>query len=210
MRKQKLLAAGLIATVGLMVGVPAVHAAQDTADSSLTQEVVAGVLTTEVQTSGGVTVPSPSFAMTQTTASTSTETSTGTFGEAGQRIAVSNPGVSGDGAWTLALSATGSWTDGSDTYPYNGATAADGQLTVNPSGASITETFGSGGATGVSVGTSDTFDTGTSSITLMTADNTADEVWEGYLTGVGLSQTVPAGTPAGNYTLTVTQTLSTV
>lgn len=196
--------------VGAIIGAPAAYAATDTATSELSQEVIPGTLSTDILDGSGDPVASPSFAMTQTTASTSVETTTGTFGSGTQRISVSNPGVSSDGAWSLALSATGSWADGGETYPYNGATAADGQLTVNPAVGAITETFGSGGATGVSLGTSDTFDTGTSSITLMTADNTADLVWEGYLTGVGLSQTVPAGTPSGNYTLTVTQTLTAV
>ena len=207
MRVRLLPGASLVAAAVVLIGTPAAFAAL-TANSNLTQTVNPGALSTSILDSGGSAVGSPSFAMTATTASTATQTSTGVFGNNNQRITVENPGASNSG-WTLALSATGSWSDGgSNTYPYNGATAADGQLTVNPSAGTLTPTFGT--STGISRGTSSTFVSGSvSSIELLNAGATSDDVWSGYLTGVGLSQTVPAGTSAANYTLVVTQTVAT-
>ena len=206
MRVRLLPGASLVAAAVVLIGTPAAFAAL-TANSNLTQTVNPGALSTSILDSGGSAVGSPSFAMTATTASTVTQTSTGAFGDNNQRITVENPGASNSG-WTLALSATGSWSAGSKTYPYNGATAADGQLTVDPSAGTLTPTFGT--STGISQGSSSTFVSGSvSSIELLNAGATSDDVWSGYLTGVGLSQTVPAGTSAASYTLVVTQTVAT-
>lgn len=205
MRVRLLPVASLLAGAAVLLGAPAAFAAL-TADSDLTQTVNPGALSTSILDSGGSPVGSPTFAMTATTVSTSTQTSTGTFGDGNQRITVENPGASNTG-WTLALSATGSWSDGgSNTYPYNGASPAAGQLTVDPSVSTLTAVFG--GSTGVVKGVSDNFDTGTSSIELLNAGATSADVWNGYLTGVGLSQTIPAGTPAASYELVVTQTVA--
>lgn len=206
--KKASLAVALAATFGVAVGVPSSYAAL-TADSELTQEVTAGTLSTSVRDASGAVVASPSFGMSSTVASsTAAATSTGTFGTNAQRISVDNPGGANSG-WTLALSGTGTWTSGSDTYPFNAATGPAGQLTVDPSVATLTPvTPSSGGTTGVTLGTSGTFNTGVSSIDLITAAASSADVWNGYITGVGLSQTVPSGTPVGNYSLTVTQTVA--
>lgn len=207
MRKQSLLAAGLLAAVGVLTGVSSVYAATST-NSDLNQTVNAGALSTSILDSGGSPVGSPAFAMTATTASTATQTSTGTFGDNNQRITVENPGASNSG-WVLSLAGTGTWTDGgSNTYPFDGASAAAGQLTVDPNAGTLTPTFGA--STGVSKGTSATFNNGTvDSIELLNAGASSDDVWSGYVTGIGLSQTVPAGTPAASYSVTLTQTVVT-
>lgn len=204
------LTGGVLAVVALASLAPAVHAAT-TANSNLTQTINAGVLSTSVLNSSGGTVASPSFAMTAGTVSTtSQQTLTGTFGDNNQRITVDNPGASASG-FTLAIAATGgptaTWTDGSKTYPFNAASAALGQLTINATGSTYTSV--TGGSTGVTNTGSGTFSGGANTpITIINAGASSADVLNGYLTGVSLSQTVPAATPAGSYTLGLTQTIA--
>ena len=141
------------------------------------------------------------------TVSTSQQTSTGTFGSSTQRITVDNPGGANNG-WTLALAATNAnnkWTSGSDTYDYKG-TAAQGQLTVNANAGTITATVG--GATGVTKGASAAYSGANTSILIMQASASAAKIWNGYITGVTLSQTIPAAQASGNYSLDMTQTVT--
>lgn len=192
----------VLALGAALTPVAAIHAATSVG-SDLTQEIVAGTLSTSIRDAAGAEVAAPSFALGQTSVSTTQQTTTGTFGTNTQRITVDNPGGA-NGGWTLALAGTGTWTSGSNTYAYNG-TAATGQLTVDPSTGVVTPVTGA--ATGVSTGTAAAF-SGATPVTLMTATAASDDIWNGYLTGVGLSQTIPANTPAGNYTLDVTQTVT--
>lgn len=190
------------------IATPAVYAAT-VADSQLTQQINQGVISTDIRDGSNNVVNNPAFAMGAVSTSTSEQTSTGTFGDASRRISVDNPGASSTGgSFTLSLNAkvpgTGAWTNGTETYAYNGATSADGQLTINPAAGSITAVVG--GATGVSTGTSATF-TGSSPITIMSADGTSNAIWNGYITGIGLSQTIPAGQASGSYTLDMEQTV---
>lgn len=204
MKKQNIIV-GSIMTIGVLVAAPVAYAAT-TANSQLTQGITAGALSTSVVDASSNVVASPSFGMSSVTSSTNaTQNSTGTFGTNAQRIAVDNPGSANDG-WTLALSAAGAWTDGAKTYPFNAATAGAGQLSVDPATSTITPVTGT--ATGVTKGTAGTFSGSTTSVTLLNAGSTSDDVWNGYLTGVGLNQTIPAATPVGNYSLTVTQTVT--
>lgn len=182
--------------------------AQSTTNSTVTQVINAGVLSTSIRDAGGSVVGSPSFAMTAVAASTSMQTATGTFGSSTQRITVDNPGGANAG-WTLALNAstpgTGTWTSGGNTYPYNGATAALGRLTVNPAAGTLTATVG--GATGVALGASATFSASTP-VTMITAAAGSADIWNGYVTGIGLSQTIPASQALGTYTINMTQTVT--
>lgn len=188
---------------------PAAYAAT-TATSQLTQQINAGAISTDVRDAANLIVAAPTFAMGAVSVSTNVQTATGTFGDNAQRISVDNPGA-GTGGFTLALNATipgtGTWASGGNTYKYNGATAAEGQLTVNPTAGTITPRIGA--ATGVSKGSSATF-AGTTPITIMSADATSDDIWNGYIVGIGLSQTIPAATPAGAYTLNMTQTVTAI
>ena len=197
-----------ISAVAVMaLGVPLAYA-QTTTNSQITQQINAGVLSTSIRDGAGAVVASPTFAMSAVAASTSQQTSTGTFGSSTQRITVDNPGGANNG-WTLALNATvpgtATWTSGGNSYAYNGATAAAGQLTVNPAVGTLTPTVG--GATGVSLGTSSTF-TGTTPISIITAAASSADIWNGYATGIGLSQTIPPAQPVGNYTINMTQTVT--
>lgn len=203
---KKLAIFGGITIAFLGVGTAVVNAAT-TYDSKITQAINGSVISTDVRDGSNQVVASPTFIMTPVTASTSQQTATGTFGSATQRISVDDARGNGS-AWTLALNAktpgTGTWTSGGNTYKYN-ETVANGQLTVNPIPATITAT--TGGATGVTKGTSATF-SGTGAITLMSADATAAKIWNGYITGISLSQTIPADQAVGNYTIDMVQTVT--
>lgn len=185
---------------------PVAHAAL-TATSTLSQTINNGTASTDIRDAGGSVLSTPTVSMNAVTLSTSQQNSTGTFGSNSQRITVDNPGGAPNG-WSLALNASvpGSavWTSGGDTYAYNG-TAAAGQLTVNPAAGTLTPVVG--GATGVTLGTSTTF-SGTSAITLVNASAASADIWNGYVTGIGMTQTIPANQPAGTYTLSMTQTLT--
>ena len=205
MKKISVIAVTVVGMIAL-VGSPAVYAATS-ANSQLSQAITAGALSTDVRSGTNTVVASPSFAMSSAVASTSVQTSTGTLGTPTQRLSVDNPGGANNG-WTLAINATvpgtGNWTNGTQTYPYNG-TSTTGQLTLSPNLATITPV--TGGATGVTQGTSSAF-TGSTPITIMTASSSAAKVWNGYMTGVGLSQVIPAGQAVGSYSLNLTQTVT--
>lgn len=180
-----------------------------TSDSTLTQQLNPGTISTSISDESGNLVSSPVFTMSPLVLSTSGQTSTGILGTNGQRIMVDNPGASiNGGAWNLSISATNPasdmWNDGNGhTYLYNG-TSATGQLTVNPGTATLVAN--TGGTAGISLGTSNTF-SGNSPITLIDASTSASAFWNGYITGVVMSQSIPAGQPVGNYTLPMTQTV---
>jgi hypothetical protein len=196
----------LVAIASVVATSPSAFAAL-TATSQLSQQVTAGVLSTSIRDGAGAVVASPSFAMSSAVASTSTQTTTGTFGTPAQRITVDNP--TGTATWVLSLGATagasGNWTNGTATYAFNGS-ATTGQLTVNPAAATLTPASGNT-PTGITKGTSAAF-TAADPITLLTAGSTADKIWNGYITGVGLSQIIPANQPLGTYTLDLTQTVA--
>ena len=207
MKIKSSLVAGALVVAGAALSVPTLVNAATTANSKLTQTITAGVLSTDIRDAAGAVVSAPVFPMASRAVSTSQQTTTGTFGDSAQRVTVDNPGGANNG-WTLAWNATtpgtGTWTGGAGTYAYNG-TVATGQLTVNPAAGTITPV--TGGATGVTLGTSASF-TGTTPITLVTAAAASADIWNGYLTGIGLSQTIPASQPAGSYTLDMTQTVT--
>lgn len=206
MKKQRNIV-GVLAVLAVVLVAAPFAAAASTAGSQLSQTIQPGVLSTDFRSSTNTVVASPSFGLSNVTSSTgSVGTATGTFGDSNQRISVDN--ATGDSGWNLAIAGTGSWSDGSGhSYPYNAATSADGQLTIDPSSGSITTVVG--GGTGVAVGTSGTFSDTISSISLMSAAAGASDTWNGYLTGVDVSQTIPAGQAPGSYSLTLTQTVTT-
>lgn len=194
-------------------------------NSTFNQTVNAGTLTTDIMTSGRVTVASPSVAMSAKTFSFDCQTggnaSTGTFGAAEERIYVTN-GDAADAGWNLALAATSGatavWTGGAGSYDFNdaggsgctdGADAdtASGQLTVNPNAGVLTADCTGCTTTSITKGSSASFvQATTDSINVLAAAAGSDDIWRGYLTGATLSQTIPAQTAAGTYTLNMTLT----
>lgn len=194
---------------GVVVVPSSVHAAL-TDTTNLTQAITDGTIATFIGDTGGSEVVTPNVSFPSQTVSALMQTSNGTFGTNAQRIYVDNPGGA-DNGWTLALAATSGpgtdWTSGGNTYAFDAATAANGQLTVNPSVGTITAALGT--TTGISLGSSATFNNGVvDSVGLMSAAAGADDVNRVYLTGVSMSQTIPAGTPAGSYTIDFTQTVA--
>ena len=190
------------------------------------QTINAGVLSTDILDASRVPVASPSVAMTTKSflfsCASGASASTGTFGSGTQRIYVINPSGANNG-WTLTMAATAGptavWSDGgTNTYDFNDATTAGctdgvdtdtkaGQLTVDPSVSTLTTDCTSCVATNVTKGSSAAFvETTTNSVTLLSAALASDDVWRGYLTGVTLSQTIPAEQPAASYTINMTLT----
>lgn len=214
MKNRILLSIGMgaiVAASGFVVVTQPAYAQLST-NSKLTQSIQAGTLSTSILDGTGATVTSPSFGFGNVTVATSGtyQTSTGTFGSDAQRIYVDNPGVVTTGTWTLALAPTSSslgWTKDGTTqaYDFDAATAAAGQLSITSAG-TVTPVVGtSTGITGASTGT---FSSMNASFTIMTGAASSDDVWKGYITGIGLSQTIPAAVPAGSYYINMTQTLT--
>lgn len=216
--------AGIIALV--LLGTSTVFAANN---SNFTQSITAGSLATDIMNASRVTVASPAVAMSAKTFSFDCQTggsaSTGSFGTNTERIYVTNPDGA-DNGWTLTAGATGGntarWANGGATqhFDFNDPTSSgcadnssgeadtnSGQLTVNPATGTITPDCASCTTTGVTLGSSTAYNQGTTdSVTLINAAAGSNDVWRGYLTGVGMSQTIPAETPVDNYTLNLTLT----
>lgn len=181
----------------------------------------AGTLSVDIVDAGGTPVSAPSITMGATALSFTYQTANGTFGASAQKIRVDN--TTGNAQWSLTLAATGGATafwDGTPAdYDFNDPTAnagdggdADnlgGQMTINPSGATITPQSGCN-TTGLTLGSSAAFSQGiTDTITLLSAGSSAGTNCYWDTTGITVSQTVPKEQPAAsdyniNMTLTVT------
>ncbi|MFH0873885.1 MAG: hypothetical protein V1846_03575 [Candidatus Komeilibacteria bacterium] len=185
----------------------------------ITTAASAGSLSVDIVDGSGVSVGSPSVTMNAATYSFAYQTVTGTLGTASQKIRVTN--TTATATWTMAIAGsatTAVWTDSSHTYDFNDSTASagdgadadsvGGQLTINPSGGTITPQDGCS-STGVSLGSSSAFveDT-TNSITLASAGGTASTNCYWDFTGISLSQTVPASQNVSTYTISLTITVS--
>lgn len=202
-----------IAIIGLVV--PSVVYAN--LNPSFTQTINTGALTSDIYQSDDATpVTSPSVAFAAQNYSFSCKTSTATLGDSSDKVNVTNL-ANGINTWNIAIAATGgataTWTNGTQTYKFNDSTGSgctNGQLTVNPSVATLTDDCNSNCTANdstVSKGTSTAFVSGTqNSITLLS--DSAGTAWEGYLTGISLSQNIPALQHSGSYTLPMTITLT--
>ncbi len=179
------------------------------------------VLTGDIVNASNVSVANPSVAFTARAFDFNCQVSTATLGVAAEQIRVVN--TTANTAWTLSLGATSgagaAWSGGgSNTYDFNDPTSggcgdggdADsvgGQLTVDPSVAVITPDA-SCSSTGVSKGTSAGFNQGViDSITLVTGSATAETNCMWNVTGITLSQQIPAEPAAASYSLGLTLTL---
>ena len=188
--------------------------------AKLTLAAGGGILSTDIVNSGGTPVGSPIMGMSAKDFSFFYQTSTGTFGVNDQRIRVDNGTANPE--WNLTLAADGgatSFWDGTvSDYDFNDPTAeagdgADddgfgGQMTIDPSvmtiGGTCTET-------GLIKGNSDAFEEGpTNDITLLTAGATADTGCYWDLTGIGVSQTIPAEQGADGYDIDMTLTVTAI
>jgi hypothetical protein len=219
--KQKLL---ILATAALLPLIVVAHSIAAN-NSTFNQTINAGTLTTDIMDASRVTVASPSVTMSAKTFSfdcySGGSASTGTFGTDSERIYVTNPDAA-DAGWTLTVAATGGATTlwSSSSFDFNDPTSSGctdggdadsrgGQLTINPNAGTLTADCGSCATTNVTKGSSTAFNQGTTdSITMLTAAAGSDDVWRGYLTGATLSQTIPAETATGAFTLNMTLTVT--
>lgn len=192
--------------------------------SNFQQTINPGTLSTDIVNSSYVTVGSPSVTMNAATFSFSCQTVTGTFGTSSQKIYVVNPDAA-DNGWTLTLAATAAtdvWTGSAGTYDFNDSTGSGctdgadadtvgGQMTVDPSGATLSAGACSSCTTSnISKGSSTPYVQGTTnSVTLLNAAASSNDIGDWTLTGVSVSQKIPAEQGAGtdyavNMMLTVT------
>ena len=198
---------GSLAVAGVAVlGITATTYADDVTE--LTQVISAGVLSTDVTDASGNTVASPTITFPVKTQETGVQTSQATYPSGTNRALVSNPGATA--AWRLQLQAedgpTALWTSGGDTFDYNG-TAAQGQMTIDATGATLATLHGT--ATGITQQASaETFAQGSKDVLdILTA--TGGVMWEGYLTGINISQTIPSLQATGTYRINLLQTVIT-
>jgi len=206
---------GMVVLSGLFVLlVPAVASASS--QPTLNQTVNAGTLSTNILQSDDVTpVASPSVAFPAKNVGFSCQTSAATLGDTNNKLNVTN--LASNNGWTLTMAATGgftaNWDDGaSNTYKFNDATASgctNGQMSVDPSVSTLTADCSSACTnTNITKGSATSFNHALSAdnVTLMTSSSGTP--WAGYLTGVGLSQKIPASQHAGNYSLGMTITIT--
>lgn len=182
---------------------------------------VPGPLTVDIVDESGASVASPSVNMTTANVSLDCQTITGTFGTAAQRVRVNN--ATAAPGWTLSAAITAGstavWSSGTSQYDYNdpGGTPSGcldsgdadmfaGRLNIQPGTGTITPKSGCGG-TGINLGPTTAFSEGTTdAVTLASASIGAATNCYWDITGLNLSQTIPAEAPAGNYTLNITLT----
>lgn len=194
---------------------------------TLTQTITNGVLSTDILDASRNPVASPSVAMSSKAftfdCQTGANASTGTLGTNTQRVYVTNPGGANNG-WTLTIAATGgatsTWANGGATrrIDFNDASGSGctdggdadsnaGQITLDPLAGTLTTDCTSCTTTGVTKGSVTAFAEGsTDTITMLNAAAGSDDIWRGYLTNTGISQVIPAETPADSYTVNFTLT----
>jgi len=173
-------------------------------DIRIDGEYTAGTLTVDIVDSGGGSVSSPVMVMSTGTTSLTYQTTTGTFGTASEKVRVSN--TTANPQWTLSIAANGGstdfWNSAGIDYDFNDPTASagdggdadslGGQMIVDASVSTITPEGGCS-TTGLTKGSSTGFSEGvTDSITIVTAGATADTSCYWDVTGVSISQTIPA------------------
>jgi hypothetical protein len=178
-------------------------------------------VTTDFVDGSGTSVSSPAASLSNTAVGFTCQTSTGSLGTATQKVRVTS---SLDKAtWNLTMAATSGPTAtwyappvgpiASHTYKFNdpaGSGCTNGQLTVNASAGTLTAQTNCS-TTGITKGSGAAFIGGTTdSVTILSSASPSDVdcYWE--LTGIGLSQKVPASQPGGNYTINMTMTATAI
>lgn len=181
--------------------------------SNFTQTINAGTLSVDIVDSNYDTVGSPSVTMSAATFSFECQTASGTFGTASQAIYIQNPDAA-DSGWTVSLAgsaASAVWDSAGTDFDFNDggssgcADSGDvdslaGQMTVNANAGTLaTGQCASCATTNVTKGSSTAFAQGaTDSITLLTGAAGSNDIGDWKLTGVSVSQTIPAEQPAAN------------
>ena len=186
-----ILISGLVLGLGSLVGVLVVKAA----DTTLTQTVTAGALT--VSAPASVTFGAVDYSFTGQTSS----------GNTLDNIQPSDKRGS-EAGWTVVATCT-DWTKGADTMDYDGNGTTTGQLTINQGSVTVSKTAGQDidPTNGPIKGTTDSFDAVTTEITILTASASYGE-GEYDADGYDLQQYIPGMTNAGDWTTTLTITIS--
>lgn len=210
-------ASALIFTVVIAVGLSGATYVLASSTSNFTQTINAGTLAVDIVDGSYVTVGSPAMAMSAATFSFACQTATGSFGTASQQIYVTNPDAA-DNGWTVSLAAqavTNVWDSAGTDFDFNDPTGSGctdggdadslgGQMTVNASGATLaTGQCASCVTTNITKGSSAAFNQGTTdTITILTGAAASNDIGDWKLTGVSISQKVPAEQPAaGDYNI---------
>ncbi|MFZ1249597.1 MAG: hypothetical protein WAQ24_04750 [Candidatus Saccharimonadales bacterium] len=179
------------------------------------------LLSADIVNASGVSVAAPALSFSATTFGFNCQTVAATLGVTTEQLSVSN--TTATPGWALSIAATSgaaaTWSDGgTNKYDYNDATTAGcadgtdadtfaGQMTINPSVATITPAAGCT-ATGVAKGAQTAFIEGTTNaITIATASATAPINCRWNITGLALSQTIPAEQVNATYSLGLTLTI---
>lgn len=193
------------------------------ADYAYSRYITPATLSVDMVDANGAAVGSPVISFSALTTSFSCQTSTATLGTSSQKIRLSN-GTANE-LWTLSIAATGgvtsNWTNGSTgQYDFNDATGSGctdggdadslgGQLTFDASTSTITNLFHDCDASGISKGALAGFVQGTTdAVTLANTSSSAIKNCDFDITGIDVSQEVPAERPTGNYTLNMTITVT--
>lgn len=183
--------------------------------STFNQTVNPGTLSADIVDSGYNSVGSPSVTLDAVDFSFTSQTSGGTFGTTSEQLYVSN-GDAADSGWNLTVAAsnpTDTWSDGgTNEFDFNDSSGATdggdadsvgGQMTVDPSGATLdVGACSSCTTTNITVESSASFTEGTTDdITLLTAAAGSDDIGDWTLQGVQISQAIPAEQAAAAYTI---------
>lgn len=224
MKNKKIIKTSLYSLLIALISGTAVFAAPN---STLTQTITAGVLSTDILDAARTPVAAPAVGMTSKPfafdCQTGANASSGTLGTNTERLYLTNPSAANNG-WTLTLAATAgattTWSNAGATrkIDFNDATTggcsdgadtdtSSGQMTLDPSVGTLTTDCTACTATGVTKGASSSFAEGTlDSLTLLSAAASSDDVWRGYLTGASVRQVIPGETQADSYTINLTLT----
>lgn len=193
------------------------------ATSSFTQVINPGTLSVDIVNASYASVESPSVALGAATFSFSCQTSTGTFGTNTERIYITNPDAA-DSGWAVSLAAaspTSTWVGTGSTFDFNDPTTSGctdsgsdsdsvgGQMTVNPASSTLAVgNCASCSTSNVSLGSQSAFSEVApvvNSITILTGAANSDDIGDWRLTGVSISQKIPAEQKAASdYTLSLT------
>lgn len=182
-----------------------------TTATTLNQLINSGTLSINIVDAAGTVVVSPSVTFGTIAFSFDAQDSTGTLGVAAQKIRVSNPTTTA--IWNVSMAATSGagtpWTTGTYNYPFDSTGGADtGRLTVDPTTGTITPIGAGCTNTNVSLKSLAYFLNGTTdSIDLFAAAAGADTLCRWDLTGVSLTQRIPAAQTPGSYSLAMTLTV---
>jgi len=177
---------------------------------------VIGYLTVDIVDALGASVATSTINFDSLIFSFNYQTTTGIFGTTSEKIRVDNP--TPNPQWSLSIAATAGptsyWQGVLGNYDFNDPTVSavdgadadsfGGQMTINPSTGTITPKGGCAN-TGLTLGSSNSFSQAVNdSVTLLTAGASTGVGCYWDLTGISVSQTIPAEQVADDYSLNMT------